>query len=63
MGGGVMEEDDDLFDWVSDIYQSDNLPETGDKIDLTQYEVSLGSIDKDPATGKETLSSLEVTKK
>lgn len=58
-----MEEDDDLFDWVSDIYQSDNLPERGSQIDLTQYEVSLGSIDKDPLTGNETLNSLEVKRK
>lgn len=53
-------DEDELFDWVSDVYQSDNLSETGDRIDLTQYEVSLGSIDKDPATGEETLSGLEV---
>lgn len=58
-----MDDENDLFEWAADIYQSDNLPETGDRIDLTKYEVSLGSIDKDPATGEETLSGLEVRKK
>jgi hypothetical protein len=57
------EENDDLFDWVANTYTSDNLPETGNQIDLTQYEVSLGSIDKDPLTGNETLNGFEVTKK
>lgn len=57
-----MEDEDDLFDWASDIYQSDNLPDVGDKIDLTQYEVSLGSIYKEP-TGEEYIESIEVRKR
>lgn len=56
------EEDDDLFDWVSDIYESDNLPEQGNRIDLTQYEVRLGSIYKEP-TGEEYIDGIEVKKK
>lgn len=57
-----MEEEDELFDWASDTYQSDNLPETGNRIDLTQYEVKLGSIYKEP-TGEERIESIEVRKK
>lgn len=56
-------DEDELFEWAADIYQSDNLSETTSQIDLTQYEVSLGSIDKDPLTGNETLNSLEVKRK
>ena len=58
-----MDEEDDLFDWVASTYESDNLQEQGDKIDLAQYEVKLGSIDKDPLTGDETLDGFEVRKK
>jgi hypothetical protein len=54
-------EDEDLFDWAADIYQSDNLQEVGSQIDLTQYEVSLGPIYKEP-TGEEHLESIEVRK-
>lgn len=57
------DEDDDLFNWVTQTYESDNLPEQGNQIDLTQYEVSLGTIDKDPLTGDETLTGFEVKKK
>lgn len=57
-----MEDEDELFDWAADIYKSDNLPGSGDKIDLTQYEVSLGPIYKEP-TGEEHIESIEVRKK
>jgi hypothetical protein len=57
-----MDDEDELFDWVSGIYESDNLPESGDRIDLTQYEVSLGPIYKEP-TGEEKIESIEVRKK
>lgn len=57
-----MEDEDELFDWAADIYKSDNLPETGDRIDLTQYEVKLGSIYKEP-TGEEYIDGIEVRKK
>lgn len=57
-----MDEDDELFDWVSDIYQSDNLPEQGSQVDLTKYEVTLGSIYKEP-TGEEYIDGIEVRKK
>ncbi len=56
------ENEDELFDWMADTYQSDNLAETGDRIDLTQYEVKLGSIYKEP-TGEERIESIEVKKK
>jgi hypothetical protein len=55
-------DDEDLFDWVSDIYESDNLPEQGSQIDLTQYEVTLGSIYKEP-TGEEYIDDIEMRKK
>lgn len=56
-----MDDEDDLFDWASDIYQSDNLPEQGSQVDLTQYTVSLGPIYKEP-TGEERIESIEVKK-
>lgn len=58
-----LDDDDELFDWAAKTYASDNLPESGSQINLTQYEVNLGTIDKDPLTGDETLIGLEVRKK
>lgn len=57
-----MDEEDDLFDWVSNVYQSDNLPEQGSQVDLTKYEVKLGSIYKEP-TGEERIDGIEMRKK
>lgn len=57
-----MDDEDELFDWVSDIYQSDNLPEISSQVDLTQYEVTLGPIYKEP-TGEERIDSIEVKRK
>lgn len=55
------EEEDDLFDWLSKAYE-DNLPNQGSQIDLTQYEITLGPIYKEP-TGEEQIESIEVRKK
>ncbi len=55
-------DDEDLFDWVEDVYKSDPLPELGNQVDFTQYEVSLGPIYKEP-TGEEKIESIEVRKK
>lgn len=57
------EDDNELFDWAASTYQSNNLPEQGSQINLTQYEVNLGTINKDPLTGNETLNGFEVIKK
>lgn len=55
-------DDDELFEWMADTYQSDNLPETSNRIDLTQYEVTLPPIYKEP-TGEESMERVEVRKK
>ncbi len=57
-----MDEEDEIFDWVEETYESNTLPGTGSQIDLTQYEVILGSIYKEP-TGEEYIESIEVRKK
>lgn len=55
------DDDNDLFDWAGKAYESDNLPGQGDKVDLTQYTVTLGSIYKEP-TGEERIDGIEVKK-
>jgi hypothetical protein len=58
-----MDEDDDidqLFDWMGDTYQSDNLGSATTTVDLTEYEVTFFH-NKD-ANGDEYLDPFEVTK-
>lgn len=58
-----MDEDEDidqLFDWMGDTYQSDNLGSATTTVDLTQYEVTFFH-NKEP-NGDEYLDPLEVTK-
>lgn len=58
-----MDEDDDidqLFDWMGNTYQSDNLGSPSTTIDLTEYEVTFFH-NKD-ANGDEYLDPFEVTK-
>lgn len=56
-----MDDENDLFEWAANIYESDSLSEIGSQIDLTEYQVSLGPIYKEP-TGEERIESIEVTK-
>lgn len=53
--------EDELFEWVEQTYQSDNIDSPNTTIDLTQYAVDY-SIDKQP-TGEETLTHFNVWKK
>lgn len=57
-----MDDEEEFFDWASDIYKSDNLQEKGSQIDLTQYEITLPPIYKEP-TGEESMERVEVRKK
>lgn len=54
------EDEDELFDWMANTYQSDNLGSVTTTVDLTQYQVTF-SHNKEP-NGDEYLDPLVVTK-
>ncbi len=57
-----MDEDgeDELFDWMADTYESDNLGSATTRVDLTQYQVTF-SHNKE-SNGDEYLDPFVVTK-
>ena len=55
-----MDDEDELFDWAASAYEQPQPSQ--DKSDWDGYKVNLGTIDKDPTTGDETLTGFEVTK-
>lgn len=58
-----MDEEDDidqLFDWMADTYQSDNLGSATTRVDLTEYQVTFFH-NKEP-NGDEYLDPFEVSK-
>lgn len=55
-----MDDEDELFDWVADTYQSDNLGEVSPTIDLSEYQVTFFH-NKEP-NGDEYLDPLIVSK-